>query len=175
MERQHRSGVQKIKMITFTQFLTEGRDAPLYHGTPMDTAAYILKRDMIEARTLHHGAGFEGKSWNASKVSSGEVSGVSLTRNLRMAKVFGSVVFELDQRKLTQTHKIMPYNYFNRATMDGSSGARSLPDNKYKATEAEEFVRGSIKNLDKYLITLWVHEKYRSPALETHPKVKFYK
>lgn len=162
-------------MITFKQYLEESRSAPLYHGTDIKTAVTIIQRDMIEGRTPQVGKMVSGKKW--PKNPYGEATGVSLSRNFRTSKDFGDVIFELDQQKLTNNHKIVPLNYFD--TLEGNTKATGARSSKLSplggATEAEEFVRGSIKNLDRYLTAIHINEKYRMPALESHPKVRFFK
>ena len=71
-------------MQSFSEFITEGRDAPLYHATWASFAIKILEKDVLEDRTMsgmkdtmnrnkhHHGAHFDR-------------GGVSLTRSLNTA------------------------------------------------------------------------------------------
>ena len=142
-------------MKTFNQFLTEGRDAPLYHGTDVDSAIRILNANKLVGSYNDHNA-----------------PTISLTRSIRYAQHFAkdkfsdtveTIVFELDQRKLSQTYKIVPYNYFSD----------DVP-NEY---EEVVFTKG-IDNFNKYLLKVHVFEKPGRPikgnVILNHPKL-FYK
>jgi len=78
------------------------RIASLYHGTGLFNAARIIQTNKIEDKTSQ---GF-GNWENA-------VTGVSLSRNKNIAMTFGYVVFELDQKKLKNNHKIIPTDYWH--------------------------------------------------------------
>jgi hypothetical protein len=132
--------------MSFKQFLEEGRDAPLYHSTPPNNLALICEKNCIQDNTTHlksklydrvGGDGYkDGESKNRT------VCGISLTRDKNSAKKWhtsNGTYLVLDQRKLAQTHKIIPFNYF-----------RSITKNHPNA-EFEEFIIGSIKNLNRYL------------------------
>lgn len=114
-------------------FITEGRDAILYHGTPLDHALIILASNTINT----------GIEWH------GEGQRVSLTRSMPVAIDFGNqgefsgppVVFSLDQRKLSQRFKMRPYADHN------SSGIRW-------SDEQEEMVFGNINPLNRYLVSI---------------------
>lgn len=130
-------------MLTFTQYLDEGRDAPLYHGTQIYYAISILQDNEIKPLTTH---------------MRHSPPGVSLTRSLRTALRWRSfnppshrknVVFELDQRTIVQNLKIAPIN-----TLFQWKGRQS----NAKAEELfEEYVVGPIKPLSKYLLRVMVH------------------
>lgn len=149
-------------MISFKQFITEARSAPLYHGTTTMFARTILNDNELDGRTLQHQPEMfkqkHKKKYNSPLSNHpGEVVGVSLSRNFKVSKRFGSVVFELDQNKLTQRYKITPINYFQ--TLGAVMSDMTVPGTRAKThadVEYEEFVLGSIKPLDKYLKCVWV-------------------
>lgn len=171
-------------MQSFSEFLTEGRDAPLYHGTEFDSASQIIKHNTVDARTHHTPRllGFQDKKLM-------KISGVSLSRERSKARSFGEIIFEFDQAKLSQNYKIRPIQWFS--TIDNTTiSARTAKYTKSgSATESEEFVVGSIRGMDYYLNTLWVpkdilHEfglpdetKQWSENVKrvlAHPKIKYF-
>lgn len=122
-------------MITFKQFITEARMAPLYHATSLGSASLILKSN--EILTGAERPGYHGKQ-------------ISLTRDLDFAVNWSSVVFELDQQKLTQNYKIKPYSFFGR---DYNSARRKNEIGKsfVFTNQSEEAITKTIKPLDRYL------------------------
>lgn len=90
--------------------------------------------------------------------------GVSLTRNFKVGQnYFGDVVFELDQQRLAQRYKIIPFNYWNSddETLPYKTGtARAQSTNRDvledRPNEFEEFLVGDIDNLSKYLKHIWL-------------------
>lgn len=117
--------------------LTEGRDAPLFHGTNPHSAVRILQDNKIEAHTKHFDADHQAL-WR--------VPGVSLSRDYRAAKRFGGIVFVLDQTKLVQTKQITPISYWGKSKEPGMAGENHRTG---QFAEAEEFVTGSI-SIPKY-------------------------
>lgn len=124
-------------MITFKEYITEARSAPLYHATPIENAENIL------------GYGFQGRTEQLLFKSKGQASwarpGVSFTREMQAAKLFMRnsllnlyyVIFEIDQEKLRHHFKMVPTDYFG--TQDAIYG--DDPRNKSsRRKESEEFV-----------------------------------
>lgn len=109
--------------------LIEQSRASLFHGTLDINLIDILKDNELKENEPDYG--------------DLPVKGVSLTRNIDVAKSFGHVVFELDQNKLKQNYKITPFKY-----------PEELKGNSYVNDEAEEFLVGSLKNLDRYTIKI---------------------
>ena len=126
--------------MNFKHYLEEGRDAPLYHGTSRGKADLIIKDNIL-------------RDYTHQMIGGKRIYGVSLTRNFDFASVFRSTmaVFELDQRKLAQRYKIQPYDWYFR---DGS------PSEKRRTTkiEYEEFLAGTIMNLNKYITKIHIYE-----------------
>ena len=133
--------------------ITEGRDAALYHGTSYHKAIRILASDKLEPNTNHI-----SKDRPGSLIRDIE-SGISLTRNRRTAFDFGPVVFELDQRALSQRHRIVPVDYWGHSPETKLSGTRR----KDRNAEAEEFLIGELKPVSKYLVAIHIdpHELER--------------
>lgn len=145
--------------------ITEGRDAPLFHGTAPQTAELIIRHDGINANTEHDMI---------------EEPGISLSREMRVSTRFGPVIFQLDQRKLAQRYKIVPWDYFVNQIDYDEEMAVSRRQEEYN--EAEEFLIGSITRLDRYLQAIWFDAKAHAfwstqgakqvPYLLDHPKLK---
>ena len=148
-------------MESFKNFITEGRDAPLYHGTSEIAAHHIIRDNCIKAETQHPSM---YSFVNDTRFSRNEY-GISLSRSLETAMAWrDAVVFEIDQRKLVQTHKVYPINvgagWFNQ------NGTRSA---KFEQL-FEERVVGDIKPLDRYLLRIWVlSEELLHRTLEKRP------
>jgi hypothetical protein len=142
-------------MLNFKQFLEEGRDAPLYHGT--DATLKILETNTLKGTRSH--------SYQSLMIDKdGEAKGVSLTRNIKVASQFQKwadhsnyAIFELDQKKLAQNHKIIPVNFWG-ALKGEPARSKSIPKDEV-GSEYEEFVMGDIKNLDKYIIRIFIFSK----------------
>lgn len=143
-------------MISFKNFITEARMAPLYHGTSYDEALRILNDKCIRV--------------NYSEEE--DTKTASLTRSLKYARKWvsdsgksgpsGAVVFELDQSKLSHNYKLIPYNFFAKQ-FEGmpNAKARYLKDDPvYGTNEYEERVLKDIKPLDRYLVTVHVFDNH---------------
>lgn len=152
-------------MISFKQFLTEARMAPLYHGTFADAVENILIDGKgIKPKTLHmaHKTGLLANYVN--QYGDKYVRGVSLTRNLHFADGWGSGwVLELDQRLLAQNYKILPYQYFQNS-FPGARNTGTLTDKVGRMNESEEFVVTTKPIPPKYIKSLWVRKAYVLPG-----------
>ena len=119
----------------FRDLITEGRDAPLFHGTALVNALSILHDNKITAgqHYPHH------------------TPGVSLAREFQAAHSFGwawerqyPTVLVLDQQKLVGSRsKMVPY----RDTNDR---------HELRDRESEELVHGDIEPLDRYLVSVTI-------------------
>lgn len=124
----------------------------------------MIERNQISATTTHQHDRVKNPDAKYRSV-------VSLTRDIRFAKRWGDrkakwdmnegfVVLELDQQKLTQNFKILPYNHFqdSRYVDDEQGSARRLNDVRrsswgdFPINQYEENVVGDIKPLNKYLV-----------------------
>lgn len=150
----------------YSELIIEGRDAPLYHGASFFAALSIIKADEISARTT-----IDQSVLTVSKRPAVDaeqpIDGVSLTRDRAMAFDFGYVVFEIDQRKLSQTNRLLPIDYWAaddpRSKKPTLRGPNQNPmGNRY---EAEEFCIGPIKFLSRRLNAIYMTMRGRS-ALE---------
>ncbi len=113
--------------------ITEGRDAPLYHGVRFDHAAKQLKENRIEGRTTQRfwPGGRRLKDDHPEYKDSFWLKGVSLTRDINYAKHWADIVYVIDQTKLSQRYKIIPFNW-------GYANAKSR--GQHHKREREEFV-----------------------------------
>lgn len=124
-------------MITFKQFLSEARLAPLYHGTTVKHAIAILEEDELSPKTFQNSFNLLKTPFKFEKNVLGHpypvgspgtvkrIWGVSTSRNLNFSKKWvalnhetpfdETVVFELDQRKLTHRYQIKPINFFMKS------------------------------------------------------------
>lgn len=142
--------------------LLESRTAPLYHAS-MD-AEDIMESNDILAETEH-------------TINNKEYYGVSLSRDLRFllanGHIFGEVIFELDQSKLANNYKIIPFNYFYDSEENNKNNSYRRGD----TAEAEEFLIGAISPLDRYLTGIIVDEKNikkLGKKIKSHPLLKIY-
>ena len=135
--------------MNFKTYLEEGRDAPLYHATSLNKALNIIKQGEIKAYKEHGDT----------------ILGVSLTRNFKFAVNWNleteeGAIFELDQRKLSQRHKIKAHNFFSKKKStrypENANGLNPQDMNEY-----EERIMGSVKNVDKYISKIHIdHRDY---------------
>jgi hypothetical protein len=147
-------------MNSFKQFLEEGRDAPLYHALYDEYAVSAIKHNHLLAKSVHN-IKLDIKQNRLNRFREAKV--ISLTRNLRFAlrwagggRVDGEykVIFELDQRKLTQNYKLISYNFFaNYGKHPTRKGDNELGMDEYNfpKNQYEESIIGDVKNLNKYL------------------------
>ena len=142
--------------------LVEGRDAPLYHGTHVGAALQILKTDAIAANSYHEASRMAGLGGDPSfEKQASAIQGVSLTRSREQALHFdfGEVVFELDQRKLAQTNKLIPFDYWAAGHLDQPSLRGHNPYPGGDQNEAEEFCVGPIKPVSRYITAIYMSRK----------------
>lgn len=133
-------------MITFKQFLSEARMAPLYHSTSIDGLQGMI-HDGIMKR------GWPDDDHPHSK--DGKI--ISMTRDFYFATKWKSIVLQFDQRKLTQRYKVVPFNYFPY------EGARKQNDlgGRYKFTnQYEESVLQDVKDPLKYVMAIYVQSPF---------------
>lgn len=160
----------------FAQHLVEGRDAPLYHAAPANLFAEIMRNNTLignsqgdkenhSVKQLGVGDGIKrGRLGKSAERMSDEymrlyprthrttVRGVSLTRSKSyaihfMQGMWTGVVLELDQAKLSHTHKIIPTDYHVYGDEGWTIDRRE---------EAEEFVPGDIGNIRSFIKKVYV-------------------
>lgn len=116
-------------MKTFEQFISEGRDAPLYHGTNPRSLVTIIKQGIIP-HTYHYPN-------NASLPD--QMRGVSVSRDYKFSADYrADCLLELDQTKLAQNFKIVPYQYWDRP--EGSRRTAIPGHQVVNRLEYEEFI-----------------------------------
>jgi hypothetical protein len=152
-------------MHNFKNYLTEGRDSPLYHATRLDYAERILKTNTFESKTRQRIKPIDGKS--PKEIHGWEkIHGVSTSRSLKYSEYFMKmenatnffVTFELNQRLLSQAYKMVPINYNSLAHYQYNSDwtARVSSSKQTVHNEYEEFIIGAIKNASKYITKIIV-------------------
>lgn len=129
-----------------SEILMEGRFAPLYHGfKEVKYAIEALENDRMAVTSTQRfwGDGKRRKHDNPEYDGSYWMKGISATRDIRYAKAWGYVVFELDQEKLAQRYKIIPFNW------GYSIPDWEIPTPQHHKREREEFIAVK-KNKDTY-------------------------
>lgn len=138
-------------MKTFDQFLTEGRDAPLYHGLRSASWETIYKIIVDDKALIAHTRHSAQKLLKPYIVTTPEKSvsgpnwlkGLSATRNLNFAWQWSfdgigehqAIVFEFDQAKLARDFQIIPIQYW-----DGRARKVERVASKIVRNEYEEFI-----------------------------------
>lgn len=77
---------------------------------------------------------------------------VSLTRKFNFSNEwehFGDVRIALDRKKLSNNYKIKPFNWVAYRSSDS-----------YYGYEDEEMVKGIVRDLDRYIVQIDIHEKF---------------
>jgi hypothetical protein len=138
-------------LLDFKTYLIEGRDAPLYHATSVGNLNNMLEEKAMTAETMH-------------RINGKNVKGTSLTRNFSYAMWFAGaasfkagtdIIIELDQRKLTQNYKIVPVNYdYLNSYKKAPARNMSIPGKPYTGSEYEEFVIGTVRDINKYILKI---------------------
>lgn len=110
-------------MISFKEYLTESRSAPLYHATSLENVDSIISNGLKPSKVKNN---FFNRN------------GISFSRDLRSIKRYvesngefigGQVIFQFNQNKLTQRYQLKPFDYYG-----------SFHDEFLKRAEAEEFL-----------------------------------
>jgi len=146
---------------TFKQFIEEGKQVGLlYHYTSFDRLLGILKSDVLYGdESVRDGA------------NNTRMRGVSLTRDknfhhqrdarasgiLSRNNVLIYVSLVIDGDKLSNNYKIVPYTDYDWQYKD--------PMKNRIYNEMEEFVKGDIKNIKKYIKEIRIHGKFNKEAL----------
>jgi len=155
---------------TFAEFLAEGRDAPLYHGTSLTAAGSIVYTDIMQG-----GRRPDPVPGRATKEHT-----ASFTRDYKFAYNWSGAdcVMVFDQTKLSHNHKIIPSNFWAQAMHSRFQpyGRVARPARQktvmggYAESESEELIIGPIKNISRYLIKIIVKNqeyarlKWKDPA-----------
>lgn len=125
--------------------LTDGPYAPLYHSTNFLSAIQIIKEDCIRAN------GWESRKSHNPRDYPGRHKFVSLTRSYQFATGqwrTKDVVFVLDQTRLRNDFRLMPFDYFDYAEHE----------TKHLRSEAEEYLTRDIKPLSRYLTKILLNK-----------------
>lgn len=143
---------------TFSQFIIEGRDAPLYHSTGFMVGFEILRTGLLEPRTRHLAHRLLKRPFKYNDYSNTTIehkimySGISLTGSFKYADEWATgIIFEFDQAKLAQRYEIIPLDYFASYTEN-------------KRTEQEEFILFTKPiPINRYLRKFYVnHNKFNT-------------
>lgn len=152
-------------MITFKQFLSEARMAPLYHGTTVKNAIRIIERNEL---------------W---PFFADNTDAISLTRSLDFALKWPIenssatpdeiIVFELDQQKLSQNYKIKPYNYFRYTSRISGGGKVGHPKgwNEYEERVEDRVIKNVDKYITKVIPAVKPGKRIKGNVILNHPKL----
>ena len=182
-----------------TDFILEGPDAPLYRAMQLEFALDSLNANKI-AGTTKHRFWKHGKRYNDAHPEWDDafwMKGVSLTRDIKFAQSWATVVFQLDQRRLQQTYKIIPFNWgfgiaggYNHHKMEREEFVvlKKTFDRYWNEThdskdhERWKMPEGAIEPLDRYLVHIYADEILQNPrweseiedvkVLTSHPKFR---
>ena len=165
--------------------IVEGRDAPLYRAyrEPQWAVKALRDDELVGSTTQRYWP--DGKRRiddDPEYKDSFWMKGLSMTRDMEFAKMWGDVVLVFDQRLLSQRFKFEPFNW-----------GYSIPSGNHHKREREEFLvlkktgdtfggndwtmadskrfrepEGSIKPLSKYLIGFWLDQELNTPEGYTH-------
>lgn len=98
----------------FREIMSEGRDAPLYHAfnKPVHASMAMKNNCLLATSTQRFWAdGRRRKEDWPDYQNSFWMKGVSFTRDIHYAMMWGVIVFQIDQRILTQRTKVIPFNW----------------------------------------------------------------
>lgn len=137
-------------MITFKQFLTESRSAPVYHATFLHNAEKILSDNVLVGSIQD-----AGQSKNMGKV-------IFVTRSFKHARHMyggkGMVIFQFDQSKLKNRYKIRPIK--NWPDFRQNNHKPSYMIGRLGGNEFEEvIVADKIPYISDYITTIYVDGK----------------
>lgn len=155
-------------MISFKEYLTEARAAPLYHSTFIYNANKILDDDTLYGSVQTDGA-TKGK-----KV-------IFLTRSFKHAQAIYStmdtVIFELDQAKLSQRYRIRPIKNWLSDQTDKNHKPMYMTK-RLGGNEFEEIIETDrIDYIDRYIKKIYVKsgtDMSRYPYLHNDERVVYY-
>ena len=100
-------------MISFKEYLTESRSAPLYHTTSFRNLNKILASGLNGETFQTIFKGMKTASWGRYGISTSRSLKKSIDYFLNnMTNAHKYVVFVLDQQKIAQNYKIVPVDYF---------------------------------------------------------------
>jgi len=108
-------------MISFKNFLTESRSAPLYHATSLNNYLQIIGGG-LEPKTQHRKYTFDRPVEHDKDYTKDVMTnGISLSRDFKFAHRWafrqpvsqkGGIIIQLDQRKLSQRYRIRPIDFW---------------------------------------------------------------
>ena|SRR6185312_588459 len=158
-----------------SSILTEMRESFLYHGTHFKAALSILQDDEFKANSYHETSKLNGlgrAETNPFKTIATEakVWGVSLTRSMDQGFYSGEVVFALDQRKLKQTNKIIPFDFWGATKPKEKAFRGHNPNPSGDKYEFEEFCVNAIKPASRYITAIYMTRSRHNYNLMNFPK-----
>ena len=142
-------------MISFKQFLTESRYAPLYHGTSVFKLQSIIKNG-IDPKTEQ-----PARELLMPTHRSHVIRGISLTRNKKFAIQWAITnngeyaVLEFDSDKLKRRYRIIPFQYWQGAGRN--TRVKEVPFGDKIRNEYEEFLISDKHIPLNYVTAIYVH------------------
>lgn len=137
-----------MKLMTILESFLEGNRAPLYHFTEVYSALSIVKLNTIASEIDYQ----DRAKMIGPILKSGRIS-LTRDKSVRVRGKNSAVGFMLDGEKIRNNFKVYPY-------ADHFVLINKKHPGDYRA-EAEEYVDGLIKPLDKYLMKIFIsNESY---------------
>jgi len=124
--------------LKFKEYIEESRNSPIYHGSRLSHVKDILLSNKLIGKSI------QIPKW----LNGNKLYGISLSRNFNTS---GQVIFEIDQKNLSNNYKILPIKQW---AIQNNKQTR-FPDNN----EYEEFlITKELTNLIKYVNAIWIPE-----------------
>ena len=144
-------------MITFKDYFTEAKQVGiLYHYTPIITAYQIVIGNKL---------GY---------------SNICFTRNKHFHRHYRSGInteqcrLVIDDDKLSENYRILPYNYFGDKSQTGIGPYASSRPHQKTYDEQEERISKQVTNLKNYVIKIQIFKKMLDRIFSTDIDRKFY-
>jgi hypothetical protein len=150
-------------MIDFRSYLTEGKDAPLYHGSLLKNLIPIIKNGLKP-----------DKSHDMAKLlikdSSERTYGVSFTRDYLIARRFvlrdthpdDIVILQYNQRKLIQKYKIFPVDFWSTLKSKKVYNKWNPLQSDRRYFEAEEYIITKTNIPSEYLDKVYISKNAKA-------------
>jgi len=147
-------------MIGFKDFLAEGRDASVYHGTTLTWFDKILDTGKLLFRTVHP---------PQFLLKNKPMYGMSTSRNKQFAFQYGGkqILIAFDQTALARDYQLIPVNY---SPTEGARSRESIGSVHVHGSEYEEFVTSKTKDhiplTSRYIKKVWIRRPLSSDRLD---------
>lgn len=168
-------------MISFKEFLIEAGNYPLYHGTTLESLHYLIRDNVME--TNYADANSDHPLFRRKTVSFSRSKKFAKYWSKRIGMFRGTgtnttAVIEIDREMISRNYKIVPYNHFSaypgsRANIWAGRWAGGHPKSgreheELDMTQFEERIPAPIKNINKYIVKIYMSKASRDHFKETY-------